>query len=277
MSLALERARRNRSEGGAAPGAAKHPLPGHPLPGHGANATGAAGQSGVVRRFFDKLGAKIKAKREEKRADAATTTVTNATVVAVKLASEEEPVVWEEGPKGCNKLENTEMWGDLVKWGSTNKKDSWQECCEDCRTTTSPLGVPCNVWVYCGTDPRTRRRPGPSSRCASSPDDRRACPSRPAGDEERCGAQYRDCWLKHDKTSNKWSGPKIQDEGPEVAWTSGAADSARWRTYDHETPTGRKFHVIITSSMSVYQQVRARAPSAACPPLARRPRRGGGP
>ena len=169
MSLALERARRNSSEGGAK----------HPLRGHGANATGAAGQSGDVRQFLDKLGAKIKAKRGEKRADAAATTVTSATVEAVKLASEEEPVVWDEGLKGCNKMDNTELWGDLVKWGSTNRKNSWLECCEDCRTTTSPLGVPCNVWVYCGTPVRPPGREDARGtlvalRCASSPTDVRA-------------------------------------------------------------------------------------------------------
>ena len=58
--------------------------------------------------------------------------------------------------------------------------------------------------------------------------------------------------------SNKWNGPTAIAMGPRVKWTSGGADSARWRTYDRVTPTGKKYHVLITASMSIYQQWQSR-------------------
>lgn len=27
---------------------------------------------------------------------------------------------------------HTEFWGDVVVWGASNKKDSWEDCCAHC-------------------------------------------------------------------------------------------------------------------------------------------------
>lgn len=49
---------------------------------------------------------------------------------------------------------HAEFWGDVVKWGSTNKVDSWEDCCKQCRTFRPPGhdDPECNVWVYCGDE-----------------------------------------------------------------------------------------------------------------------------
>lgn len=63
----------------------------------------------------------------------------------------------------------TELWGDVVRWGTTHKKDSWQECCAACEANAAAAGaneLNCNVWVYCG-------------------------------DPNGCQTQYKECWLKH--------------------------------------------------------------------------------
>lgn len=88
--------------------------------------------------------------------------------------------------------------------------------------------------------------------------------ARPAGDAAACGGMHRDCWLKYDRSKKEY-GPQVHAEGAGVMWTSGS--SFVGREYDARTPTGRKYHVIITSGMSVYQQwqsrVRARGRSRA--------------
>lgn len=28
---------------------------------------------------------------------------------------------------------HTEYWGDVVKWGATNKVNTWEECCRQCQ------------------------------------------------------------------------------------------------------------------------------------------------
>ena len=75
-----------------------------------------------------------------------------------------------------------------------------------------------------------------------------------AGDKKRCGAQYQDCWLKYERESKR--GPTVHAEGPEVMWTSGSFFKAA--EYDTSHPTGKKYHVMITSSLSIYQQWQAR-------------------
>ena len=57
----------------------------------------------------------------------------------------------ESGEAQCNMRENTELWGDAVKWGAGNKKRNWSECCDDCRKLPPKDGKRCNIWVYCGT------------------------------------------------------------------------------------------------------------------------------
>ena len=66
---------------------------------------------------------------------------------------------------------------------------------------------------------------------------------------------HRDCWLKHD-SSKKDQGPEVRDHGAKVMWTSGSTFTAK--EYDSSTPTGKKYHVIITASVSIYQQWQTR-------------------
>ena len=166
---------------------------------------------------------------------------------------------------GCNMREWTEYWGDALKYGPHNKQPTWEACCESCRQFRGADGRECNVWVYCGTRPA---RPAPEIASLRRPaaDDARGR-ARAAGDAAACGDMHRDCWLKYDRSKKEY-GPQIHAEGAGVMWTSGS--SFVGREYDARTPTGRKYHVIITSSMSVYQQwqsrVRARGPCAAAPP-----------
>ena len=52
----------------------------------------------------------------------------------------------------CRGIENLELWGDAVKWGSEFRLNSSEECCMACKRMCSGEGGPCmcNSWVYCG-------------------------------------------------------------------------------------------------------------------------------
>ncbi|KAG0621715.1 hypothetical protein M758_3G043300 [Ceratodon purpureus] len=84
---------------------------------------------------------------------------------------------------GCFRgLEHTEFWGDAVNWGSDFLVDSSQACSDACKAKRK-----CNSWVYCGN-------------------------------QERCGANYHQCWLKRQKDPLD---PEIHDSGLSNPWTSG--------------------------------------------------------
>jgi hypothetical protein len=93
----------------------------------------------------------------------------------------------------------TEMWGDVVRWGASHRVDSAAACCSACRAHEPGIGggdgaasLDCNVWVWCG-------------------------------DAALCGAQHRECWLKH------LAHPSVarpMREGAGVGWTSGIVDRA---------------------------------------------------
>eukprot|EP00884_Botryococcus_braunii_P021976 jgi/Botrbrau1/8462/Bobra.0237s0079.1 len=127
------------------------------------------------------------------------------------------PIPTPAAPAGqCIELPNTDYWGDAVKWGQENKKFSAQECCESCRTFRPPSddSPSCNVWVWCG-------------------------------DKERCGTQFRDCWLKHLPHPEAVS-PR---NGPEVFWTSGLMSAIRIPEVQ-EGGDSRAFHTVITAQGS---------------------------
>ena len=119
-------------------------------------------QTELAERFSNKLSDKIKKKGQAntQTQTSSSSSTTSASASANSTSTAAVPVVtrnvvqveWvADGPEGCSKVDNTEFWGELVKWGNTNKKDSWEQCCEDCRTHQSEGGKPpCNVWVYCG-------------------------------------------------------------------------------------------------------------------------------
>ncbi|KAK8518477.1 hypothetical protein V6N12_017624 [Hibiscus sabdariffa] len=52
----------------------------------------------------------------------------------------------------CGGIENLELWGPAVKWGSEFKFNSSVECCQACKTMCSGNDGPClcDTWVFCG-------------------------------------------------------------------------------------------------------------------------------
>lgn len=56
------------------------------------------------------------------------------------------------GEKCCRGIENLELWGPAVKWGSEFKFNSSELCCEACKAMCSGNDGPClcDTWVYCG-------------------------------------------------------------------------------------------------------------------------------
>lgn len=58
----------------------------------------------------------------------------------------------EEEIKCCRGIQELELWGDAVKWGSEFKVNTSEECCmackDMCRGVDGPC--PCNSWVFCG-------------------------------------------------------------------------------------------------------------------------------
>ncbi|EPS58745.1 hypothetical protein M569_16066, partial [Genlisea aurea] len=92
------------------------------------------------------------------------------------------------GGRCCQGIENTELWGDAVKWGSEFKLNSPEECCEACKGMCPDRGgaCRCNTWVFCGN-------------------------------KANCGDKFGECWLKHQKDSLA-SGSPGNGGG---MWTSG--------------------------------------------------------
>ncbi|MED6195055.1 hypothetical protein PIB30_034487 [Stylosanthes scabra] len=107
------------------------------------------------------------------------------------------PLVGEDGGGGggggcCRGIENLELWGAAVKWGSDFKFNSSQDCCNACKSMCTGNDGPClcDTWVFCGN-------------------------------REACGSKFGECWLKKQKDS---LAPEKQDAGPpgeENNWTSG--------------------------------------------------------
>lgn len=89
----------------------------------------------------------------------------------------------------CRGIENLELWGAAVKWGSEFKFNSSEECCGACKKMCSGNDGPClcDSWVFCG-------------------------------DREACGPHFGECWLKKQKDS---LAPEKREEGNKVSWTSG--------------------------------------------------------
>ncbi|XP_024994220.1 uncharacterized protein LOC112527686 [Cynara cardunculus var. scolymus] len=103
--------------------------------------------------------------------------------------SEAESLKLEENEGGCCRgIDNFELWGAAVKWGSDFKFNSSIECCEACKTMCNGNDGPClcDSWVFCG-----------------NPD--------------ACGSKLGECWLKKQKD------PLSPDkrEGGDNIWTSG--------------------------------------------------------
>ncbi|XAR70552.1 Peptidylprolyl isomerase [Bertholletia excelsa] len=96
-----------------------------------------------------------------------------------------------EGERGecCRGIQNLELWGTAVKWGSEFKLNSSQECCEACKAMCSSVDglCLCDTWVFCGN-------------------------------REACGPRYGECWLKKQKDT---LAPERQASGENVIWTSG--------------------------------------------------------
>ncbi|BAT83468.1 hypothetical protein LR48_Vigan03g034200 [Vigna angularis] len=112
--------------------------------------------------------------------------------VILRPNSESLPSAEDEGPKEeqcCRGVENLELWGEAVKWGSEFVLNSSEECCMACKRMCNGEGGPClcNSWVYCG-------------------------------DREACGPRFGECWLKKQQDALN---PDRRDSGDLVMWTSG--------------------------------------------------------
>ncbi|TKY70762.1 peptidyl-prolyl cis-trans isomerase [Spatholobus suberectus] len=92
----------------------------------------------------------------------------------------------------CRGIQNLELWGAAVKWGSEFKFNNSEGCCNACKSMCSGKDGPClcDTWVFCGN-------------------------------REACGSKFGECWLKKQKDS---LAPERQEEVPlveVVGWTSG--------------------------------------------------------
>lgn len=95
----------------------------------------------------------------------------------------------EESGECCRGIENLELWGAAVKWGSDFKFNSSEECCKACKAMCTGNDGPClcDSWVFCGN-------------------------------REACGPHFRECWLKKQKDT---LAPERQEAGNKISWTSG--------------------------------------------------------
>ncbi|KAH9623450.1 hypothetical protein KSS87_022649 [Heliosperma pusillum] len=95
----------------------------------------------------------------------------------------------ENGGKCCRGIPNLELWGSAVKWGTQNKFNSSEKCCQSCKAMCNGKDGKClcDSWVFCG-------------------------------DQQACGSHFGECWLKKQKDILK---PQRQAAGSQVMWTSG--------------------------------------------------------
>ncbi|XP_057449746.1 uncharacterized protein LOC130741008 [Lotus japonicus] len=92
----------------------------------------------------------------------------------------------------CRGIENYELWGAAVKWGSDFKFNSSQDCCNACKSMCTGKDGPClcDTWVFCGN-------------------------------REACGSKFGECWLKKQKDSFAPERQEGVPPGEIVGWTSG--------------------------------------------------------
>lgn len=76
---------------------------------------------------------------------------------ASQFAGEREAVEGSEaggdkyGSECCSGVENLELWGPAVKWGTDFRFNRSEQCCAACRDMCSGDGpCLCNSWVFCG-------------------------------------------------------------------------------------------------------------------------------
>ncbi|KAK9102142.1 hypothetical protein Sjap_019396 [Stephania japonica] len=114
-------------------------------------------------------------------------TTTNSDPQLVKLPKRTSS--WSDDSECCRGVENLELWGSAVKWGSEFRFNSSKECCSACKAMCTGADGPClcDSWVFCGT-------------------------------REACGPKFGECWLKKQKDT---LAPERQDSGEKVVWTSG--------------------------------------------------------
>ncbi|PON37025.1 Cyclophilin-type peptidyl-prolyl cis-trans isomerase domain containing protein [Parasponia andersonii] len=95
----------------------------------------------------------------------------------------------ENGGECCRGIENLELWGAAVKWGSEFKFNSSEQCCKACKAMCTGNDGPClcDTWVFCGN-------------------------------RDTCGSKFGECWLKKQKNT---LAPDRQEAGEKVSWTSG--------------------------------------------------------
>ena len=64
----------------------------------------------------------------------------------------EDGVASENDGGCCRGIENLELWGAAVKWGSEFKFNSSEGCCNACKSMCSGKDGPClcDTWVFCG-------------------------------------------------------------------------------------------------------------------------------
>ncbi|XP_077235138.1 uncharacterized protein LOC143877152 [Tasmannia lanceolata] len=113
----------------------------------------------------------------------------NLSSLSISLA-EEKGILREEGESEecCKGIENLELWGSAVKWGTDFKFNSSKECCRACKAMCGGDGpCLCDSWVFCGN-------------------------------REKCGHKFGECWLKKQKDPLL---PETKEAGDRVLWTSG--------------------------------------------------------
>ncbi|XP_010269830.1 PREDICTED: uncharacterized protein LOC104606378 [Nelumbo nucifera] len=111
-------------------------------------------------------------------------------VLSSSMTNEDlEGVSGSEEGECCKGIENLELWGAAVKWGSDFKFNTSEECCQACKAMCSGGDGPClcDTWVFCGS-------------------------------RETCGPKFGECWLKKQRDT---LAPDHHLSGEPQIWTSG--------------------------------------------------------
>eukprot|EP00241_Pyramimonas_parkeae_P004909 CAMPEP_0114245086 /NCGR_PEP_ID=MMETSP0058-20121206/11694_1 /TAXON_ID=36894 /ORGANISM="Pyramimonas parkeae, CCMP726" /LENGTH=353 /DNA_ID=CAMNT_0001358087 /DNA_START=180 /DNA_END=1238 /DNA_ORIENTATION=- len=117
----------------------------------------------------------------------------------------------------CDVLPRTELAGEVVLWGASNRVDNASNCCSMCAKFQPQGGAKeCNVWVWCG-------------------------------DAVQCGSNFQTCWLKH-QVLYQGLDPGAMDQSPKVPWTSGTLP--RYTEVPTAELMGMKVHSIAINQAS---------------------------
>ncbi|RDX99746.1 hypothetical protein CR513_17163, partial [Mucuna pruriens] len=112
----------------------------------------------------------------------------------------------------CRGIQNLELWGTAVKWGSEFKVNTSEECCNACKSMCTSNDGPClcDTWVFCGNSDNCGSKFGEVRKLLEDMWDPHLAIS---------SIFFCYCWLKKQKES--LAPEQVETTEEAISWTSG--------------------------------------------------------